>query len=122
MNTGKITYTRETACGYGQFPIAKDYELVSLKAGTLFEFGKSNLTPEGWAELDKVMKKIKGAQLKGRILITGHTCNIGSDECKQALSVDRANSVTDYLIKDSVSEENVIAKEKRQNTKQACGN
>lgn len=112
MATSSITYARETACGYDDIPIAIDYELVTLKAGTLFGLGKSNLTPAGLAELERVMSKIKDAQLKGKILVTGHTCNIGSDEYNQALSVDRANSVTRYLIKHGISGEHVLAEGK----------
>lgn len=63
----------------------------------LFDFGKSNLKPSSYTELDKVVKAMKdNASLKAKI--SGHTDNIGNKSSNITLSQNRAKAVADYLI------------------------
>lgn len=61
-----------------------------------FEFAKADLTPESVAYLGD----IAGVLLRcpgTRLLVEGHTDNVGSDEANAALSLRRAQSVADAL-------------------------
>jgi len=71
---------------------------ASMSSDAFFEFDKSALTPAARSALDGVIARIKTSGFVGNILITGHTCNIGSAAYNQALSERRANAVRNYLI------------------------
>ncbi|MCI4663318.1 MAG: OmpA family protein [Neomegalonema sp.] len=61
-----------------------------------FEFGKADLTPDSVAflgEVAAVLARCTGA----RLLIEGHTDNVGSDAANAKLSLDRAKSVAKVL-------------------------
>ncbi len=66
-----------------------------------FEFGKADLKPESFPELDRVVKLLT---MNPTIVleIAGHTDNVGSDESNQKLSSDRAKAVLDYLLSKGV--------------------
>ncbi len=62
----------------------------------LFDFGKSNLKPVSFPELDKVVRAMKAdTSLKGKI--SGHTDNIGNKSSNISLSESRAKAVVEYL-------------------------
>ena len=63
-----------------------------------FEFGKSSLKPESYAELDELVEIMK-ANPKLKIEIGGHTDNKSSRAFNLSLSEKRAKSVVDYLSK-----------------------
>jgi len=63
-----------------------------------FEFGKSSLKPESYAELDQLVEIMK-ANPKLKIEIGGHTDNKSSRAFNLSLSEKRAKSVVDYLSK-----------------------
>lgn len=73
----------------------------SLAGDTLFSFGHSSLEsmlPAGMQQLDNLIKKIKADNVAGdKILVTGHTDRIGSDDYNLRLSYARAATVRDYL-------------------------
>ncbi len=77
-------------------------EAFAMDATTLFDFDKSNLRPQGKAELDDLVAKVKSHQAVDSITITGHTDSVGTDAYNQKLSERRANSVRDYMIKDGI--------------------
>jgi outer membrane protein OmpA-like peptidoglycan-associated protein len=62
-----------------------------------FDFDKAVLRKESTAELQKVIGLLK-EEPGLKIIITGHTDNIGTDEYNQVLSERRARAVIDYLI------------------------
>jgi OOP family OmpA-OmpF porin len=62
----------------------------------LFDFDKFDLKPEAREELERVAQKIQHYP-SGRIVISGHTDNVGSTEYNQELSEKRAASVQDYF-------------------------
>ncbi|MGE5605036.1 MAG: OmpA family protein [Bacteroidota bacterium] len=66
--------------------------------GVYFDTGSAKIKEESHAVLGQIAAILKANQgLK--LLIVGHTDNIGAKEANQTLSVNRANSVKDYLVK-----------------------
>jgi outer membrane protein OmpA-like peptidoglycan-associated protein len=76
--------------------------VINLSGETLkFDTGKSSLKPEGEALLTKlggVLQKYP----ENRIVIEGHTDNVGSSADNRVLSQSRAESVKAYLMKQGV--------------------
>jgi OOP family OmpA-OmpF porin len=70
---------------------------VTLKSDVLFNFNKSNLTPEDRAKLDDLAGKVSALNLEVVIAI-GHTDPLGSSAYNQKLSVRRADSVKAFLV------------------------
>jgi OOP family OmpA-OmpF porin len=91
-------------------PAARNFE---LKADGTFAFGKAALTPAGRGRVDSTLQELKSAGIRLRsISVIGHTDPIGGLEFNQRLSVERANSVRDYLVSQGVPA-NVIQTEGR---------
>ena len=74
-----------------------------------FAFNKTDLLPESYTELDKVVEFIKENDIK-LIEISGHTDNVGSDQYNLKLSEGRAQSVVKYLVDKGVDPSRLIAK------------
>jgi outer membrane protein OmpA-like peptidoglycan-associated protein/Mg-chelatase subunit ChlD len=66
-----------------------------------FETGKSDINPQSFPLIDKVVKFMKDNK-NVKIRISGHTDDIGSDEDNQRLSEERANAVMEYLMKKGI--------------------
>jgi outer membrane protein OmpA-like peptidoglycan-associated protein len=82
-------------------------ESIVLK-NIFFEFNKTALLPESYAELDEVASFVLENDIH-LIEIGGHTDNEGSDTYNQKLSEGRAKSVITYLIKKGVMAERMRA-------------
>ena len=62
-----------------------------------FEFGKSTLEKSSYEYLDKVVVLMqKNPTVK--VIINGHTDNVGTEDANMKLSKERAVSVYDYLV------------------------
>jgi outer membrane protein OmpA-like peptidoglycan-associated protein len=88
---------RQTA-GTG-IEVSRDGDVIKLNLpdGVTFDFGKSNLKSQFYPALDNVANTL--AQYNQTIVeVSGHTDSVGSDAANQTLSVQRANSVGNYLI------------------------
>jgi len=68
----------------------------SLSGSVLFDTGKWDLKPDAKAEIDALAAKL-ATYSKGRVVVEGHTDNVGSDADNQTLSVNRAQAVLAYL-------------------------
>jgi outer membrane protein OmpA-like peptidoglycan-associated protein len=89
---------RRRTAGTG-IEVSRDGDVIKLNLpdGVTFDFGKSNLKPQFYPALDQVAATM--AEYNQTIVeVSGHTDSIGSDEANQALSVQRANSVSNYLV------------------------
>jgi outer membrane protein OmpA-like peptidoglycan-associated protein len=66
-----------------------------------FDFNKSNLTAEAQSVVTEAVKTAKNGVCGAvtRILVTGHTDTVGSDSYNMALSVRRAQSVKDEMVR-----------------------
>jgi outer membrane protein OmpA-like peptidoglycan-associated protein len=69
----------------------------SLPSSILFNFASWQLKPEAHKALSTLSRMLKEHKDQD-IVIDGHTCNIGSDEHNNTLSLKRAKSVSDFLI------------------------
>ena len=69
----------------------------------LFELSKPVMLPSSFAELDNLAAMLKRFPNK-KILILGHTDNVGDAVANTKLSEQRAQAVVDYLIKKGISE------------------
>ncbi len=83
-------------------------EKLTLSAGSLFDFDKADVKPEGKKSLDKLAHDL-GSVNYDAVSVTGHTDRIGSDSYNQKLSVRRAESVKNYLVSDGVPAEKIFA-------------
>ena len=89
-------------------PYIKDIPLKSMKIGEIvvlknvfFDTDKFDLKPESKTELNKLVDFLK-ANKSIKIEIGGHTDNQGSKEHNNTLSFNRAKSVLEYLINNSI--------------------
>jgi len=81
---------------------------VVLDATTLFAFDSAELTGEGRAALDELVRKAGGAAA-GRITVTGHTDRIGPERYNMGLSERRAQAVAAYMAQQGVPEASLTA-------------
>jgi outer membrane protein OmpA-like peptidoglycan-associated protein len=93
----QVLQTRETARG-----------LIVNMSDVLFDFNKYTLKPEAREKLAKV-SGILLAYPNLKLQVEGYTDNIGSDTYNQTLSEQRADSVRDYLVSQSVPDGNISA-------------
>lgn len=93
-----------------------DIPIKEIKAGktfvinnVFFDFGKADLKPESFYELDQIVTILKeNPQFK--LEIAGHTDNVGTDEANLALSQNRALAVVNYLVSKGISKDRLVAK------------
>lgn len=71
---------------------------IELAADVLFDFDKADIRRDAGNALKQVGDIIR-EKAKGTVRIEGHTDSKGSDPYNQKLSVGRANSVRDWLVK-----------------------
>lgn len=83
-----------------------DSEMKILEKGVHFQKSSAMINKESRDYLNEVAKLLK-ANKKVKILITGHTCDLGSDEINQKFSADRAGAVSYYLISKGVKAEQI---------------
>lgn len=82
---------------------------LTLDGETYFEFNKSNLTPLGREQLDKMLAGLSETQYE-TIAITGHTDRLGTDTYNRKLSERRALEVKRYLSKKGVDANKIQTK------------
>ncbi|WP_053971223.1 OmpA family protein [Mangrovimonas sp. ST2L15] len=74
-----------------------------------FEFNKSNITPQGALELDKLVS-IMNTHATMEILVRSHTDTQGSQDYNLKLSERRAQATMQYLISKGISKDRLTAK------------
>ena len=62
----------------------------------LFDFDKTDLKPEGKAEIDRLVAEMKKFG-KDTVVVIGHTDSIGTDEYNMGLGQRRADAVANYM-------------------------
>jgi OOP family OmpA-OmpF porin len=96
--------------------VNKDLYLSPVEVGQtvrlnniFFIFGKADLKEESKFELDRLYSVLHSSPSL-KIVIQGHTDNIGSPEFNQKLSEDRAKAVFDYLLSKGITEKQISYK------------
>lgn len=89
---------------YGCPAIEEKVQQLFQKAlqGIRFETGKAIIKPESFPILNAIVKVME-EHPDYKLIIGGHTDNVGDDEMNYTLSKDRAASVSNYLITKGVS-------------------
>lgn len=82
---------------------------VTFESGILFSTGKSELNAQSKNALTKFAESLKNTP-ETDITVTGHTDNTGSREFNEKLSVDRANSVVNFLSQNGVKKNRTTMK------------
>ena len=93
-------------------PIIKkeDQEILDTAFSNLeFQNGKSIIKPSSYISLDQVADLMKNNP-EFKLLIEGHTDNVGREAANMSLSQNRALAVKSYLISRGISEAKLIAK------------
>lgn len=75
----------------------------------LFQQSSYVLLPESYAELNRLVKSLREYP-DVRIVISGHTDNVGDSRLNQSLSEFRAKVVMNYLVRHGVAEDRLSAK------------
>lgn len=75
----------------------KEKEILEKASRVLFETGKADLKTESFPALDKVVE-IMNKYSDAKLVLEGHTDNVGEEENNQTLSERRAAAVREYLI------------------------
>ncbi|KVV55665.1 hypothetical protein WT27_25545 [Burkholderia territorii] len=103
------TYWRDPQCAdfvQGAAPVAAaaqptPLEQFTIEGEALFPFAKSSLDsmlPDGRAELDAAIAKIRAEARMTNIDVIGHTDRIGTEASNRELSLARAETVKRYLV------------------------
>jgi outer membrane protein OmpA-like peptidoglycan-associated protein len=77
---------------------------VSLPSDILFALDSDVLTAAGKAALDEYVPELKANPNK-KVVIAGHTCDLGTETYNQDLSERRAKAAADYLISRGIAAE-----------------
>ena len=83
---------------------------VRLDTDAYFGFDQATLHPDTVRELDGMIAKLKSAARVSKVTVTGHTCNIGTADYNQKLSVRRAAAVRAYLIQHGIAADEIEAR------------
>jgi outer membrane protein OmpA-like peptidoglycan-associated protein/tetratricopeptide (TPR) repeat protein len=96
--------------------IIRNFKLDRVEVGVkvilkniFFEFGKSTLKSESYAELNHVAKFLQNNETL-KLEISGHTDNIGTYKYNKKLSEDRAKAVVNYLLKRGIDQSRLTYK------------
>lgn len=77
-------------------------EKLVIKEKVYFDTGKATIKPMSFGLLNQVGQILVTHPEIARIIVEGHTDNVGKPEANRALSQKRAESVRDYLVKRGV--------------------
>jgi outer membrane protein OmpA-like peptidoglycan-associated protein len=81
----------------------------SVLKNIFFDVGRAELKQESLAEIQRIEDLLKNNP-KLKVQINGHTDNTGNAATNKTLSLKRATSVVDYLVKSGISASRLIAK------------
>jgi outer membrane protein OmpA-like peptidoglycan-associated protein len=83
--------------------------VITLSGSVLFASGKFALLNTAMTKLDQVAEALKAQDADKRMVVEGHTDSQGSDKVNQPLSLNRGNTVRDYLVTRGVASEKITA-------------
>ncbi len=77
-------------------PVAEPTRTAVVLNNVLFDFDKTNLKPEGKAEIDRLVAEMNKFG-KDTVVVVGHTDSVGTDAYNMGLGQRRADSVASYM-------------------------
>ena len=80
---------------------------VTFDSGILFDFNKSSLKAEAKEQLDKFAAEMSDMTETG-ITVFGHTDNVGSEAANKRISLQRAESVGNYLTQKGIAKDRIV--------------
>jgi outer membrane protein OmpA-like peptidoglycan-associated protein len=83
--------------------------VITLTERELFGPNRWELTGEARQRLDRVAEVLRSQTWDRRIVVEGHTDDLGTDASLKSLSVARAHAVRDYLILSGVDPRKIAA-------------
>ena len=89
--------------------------LVLTLGDVLFDTGKATLKPGAYATIERLATALKEVPAR-KVMIEGHTDNVGSDEYNQQLSQNRAQSVQAALLERGVQSNQITTMGKGEST------
>jgi outer membrane protein OmpA-like peptidoglycan-associated protein len=83
-------------------PVAEGAEIINVSSDSMtyrinFDFDRSNLLPEAFAVLKRIVEILKADKTLS-LNITGHADNLGTDAGNRQVSADRAKIAKDYFL------------------------
>ena len=80
--------------------IVREAGLSRIDLRVEFDFGKATLSPSGVSQIQELGKALSSPELSNRqFRLNGHTDTVGGVESNKRLSLERATTVRDYLVK-----------------------
>jgi len=73
----------------------------AINAKVLFDFDKAIVKPAGKLEVDKIVGELK-KHGKDTCEVSGHTCDIGTDQYNMGLGQRRADAVKKYMVESGI--------------------
>lgn len=83
--------------------------IITLSGSVLFASSRSILLPAAQAKLTQVAEALLAGDPAATFVVEGHTDSQGKSDDNQALSVNRANAVRDYLVQHGIAADRVSA-------------
>ncbi|MGI6394550.1 MAG: OmpA family protein [bacterium] len=83
---------------------------IELKQIVLFQTGKTIIDRKSYAMLKEVADALKNASSVKKVIVEGHTDNVGSRGLNMSLSQKRAEAVREFLIDEGVAADKLEAK------------
>jgi outer membrane protein OmpA-like peptidoglycan-associated protein len=83
--------------------------VITLSGSVLFASGKFALLNTAMIKLDQVAEALKAQDADKHMVVEGHTDAQGSDRVNQTLSLNRGNTVRDYLVSRGVAAGKITA-------------
>lgn len=87
------------------------YDQAIVLNNITFEFAKFTLKTSSYPELDKVVTMMKNNP-SAKMLLIGHTDNIGNKSANLTLSSNRANAVKEYLVSKGIGQDRITCEGK----------
>ncbi len=89
-------------------PVVEVQRKIPVYGDFLFNFDKFDLSEQGQKVTNRVVRDMK-KYTKDKLVIVGHTCNVGSDDYNLDLGKRRAQAVKGYMVEKGVAGNRISA-------------